>query len=351
MSNKLFDFCIGNPPYQNDLTGDSNTATPVYHIFMDTAYSLSDKTILITPARFLFNAGYTPKDWNNQMLSDEHLKVISYIADSATVFTGTDITGGVAITYRDTEKTYGPIKIFTGFPTLNKILQKVINADDFKSIEKIVVTSFAYHYTDIMYSENPNLTERASKGHKYDIQSNAFEKYKEVFHEVVPDNDQYIRFLGRVGTQRQWRYIKRKYVNEVINLDKYKIFISMSDGAAGTIGNPVPARIVGTPLLASKGDGATMTFLSIGDFETSLEAQNCRTYILTKFARTLLSVLKVTQHLTPGKWKYVPLQDFTASSDIDWSKSVHEIDLQLYRKYGLSVEEINFIEANVKEMI
>ena len=73
-------------------------------------------------------------------------------------------------------------------------------------------------------------------------------------------------------------------------------------------------------------------------------------YIKTKFARTLLDVLKVTQDNDRGVWKYVPLQDFTPSSDIDWSKSIHEIDLQLYRKYGLSAEEIEFIETHVKEM-
>ena len=65
---------------------------------------------------------------------------------------------------------------------------------------------------------------------------------------------------------------------------------------------------------------------------------------------TLISILKVTQEITPAKFKYVPLQDFTPSSDIDWSKSVHEIDLQLYDKYGLTAEERNFIETHVKEM-
>ena len=63
-----------------------------------------------------------------------------------------------------------------------------------------------------------------------------------------------------------------------------------------------------------------------------------------------MGVLKITQHLTPSVWKYVPIQDFTPSSDIDWSKSVHEIDLQLYRKYGLDENEIDFIETHVKEM-
>lgn len=73
-------------------------------------------------------------------------------------------------------------------------------------------------------------------------------------------------------------------------------------------------------------------------------------YIKTKFARTLLGVLKITQDNPPEKWKYVPLQDFTSSSDIDWSKSIPEIDRQLYVKYGLDADEIHFIETRVKEM-
>lgn len=73
-------------------------------------------------------------------------------------------------------------------------------------------------------------------------------------------------------------------------------------------------------------------------------------YIKSKFCRALLGVLKITQHNSAEKWKYVPLQDFTAHSDIDWSKSVAEIDRQLYRKYDLTADEIEFIETHVKEM-
>lgn len=73
-------------------------------------------------------------------------------------------------------------------------------------------------------------------------------------------------------------------------------------------------------------------------------------YVKSKFARALLDVLKVTQDNDRGVWKLIPLQNFTSSSDIDWSKSVHEIDLQLYRKYGLDENEIDFIETHVKEM-
>ena len=94
----------------------------------------------------------------------------------------------------------------------------------------------------------------------------------------------------------------------------------------------------------------TETFSSMGSFSTEQEARNCIALIKTKFARAILGILKKTQHLTPDNWKYVPLQDFTPSSDIDWSKTIHEIDLQLYHKYGLDESEINFIETHVKEM-
>ena len=116
------------------------------------------------------------------------------------------------------------------------------------------------------------------------------------------------------------------------------------------MGNPIPARIIGNPIIESPRTGATETFLSIGSFETEIEAQNSLKYIKSKFARTMLGILKTTQDITPEKLKYVPLQDFTANSDIDWTKSISEIDQQLYQKYGLTQEEIDFIESHVKEM-
>ena len=91
--------------------------------------------------------------------------------------------------------------------------------------------------------------------------------------------------------------------------------------------------------------------MSVGAFDTEDEAVTCEKYLKTKFARTLLGVLKATQNGSKPCYRMIPLQDFTPSSDIDWSKSIHEIDLQLYKKYGLSDEEINFIETNVKEMV
>ena len=90
--------------------------------------------------------------------------------------------------------------------------------------------------------------------------------------------------------------------------------------------------------------------MSIGSFDSREEAEALLKYVKSKFARTLLGILKTTQHNPPEKWKFIPLQDFTTASDIDWSKTVSEIDQQLYTKYGLDDEEIDFIESHVKEM-
>ena len=95
MSKKRFFGCIGNPPYQDDSTSDNqNNAVPLYHTMLDAASNIADRVEMITPARFIFNAGWTPKEWNEKMLNDEHLKVIDYEPNSAKVFPGTDIKGG-----------------------------------------------------------------------------------------------------------------------------------------------------------------------------------------------------------------------------------------------------------------
>lgn len=89
---------------------------------------------------------------------------------------------------------------------------------------------------------------------------------------------------------------------------------------------------------------------SIGPFSTKTEAEAAMKYIKSKFVRAMLSILKNTQGNTRPVWKYVPLQDFSDKSDINWNTSISNIDKQLYKKYGLTDEEIAFIETNVKEM-
>jgi len=196
-----------------------------------------------------------------------------------------------------------------------------------------------------MHQENPNALGLLSKGHPYDMSTNIFDLLPFIFYKDKPnDGKEYIQILGRENNERAYKYIRRDYVNSVINLDNYKVVLSKASGT-GSFGEVLSTPLIGTPGLAN-----TETFLSIGKFGSQIEATNLIIYIKTKFARSLFGVLKVTQDITPTKFKYVPLQDFTSSSDIDWSKSVYEIDLQLYDKYGLTAEERNFIETHVKEM-
>lgn len=337
MGKKLFDYVIGNPPYQDTTDSDSTRMPPVYNYFMDEAYKVADAVELITPARFLFDAGYTPKEWNRKMLDDEHFKICKYEADCTKVFANTDIKGGVVVSYRDSRKIFGAIGIFTKYQELNDILTKVKTAThDF--LDSIISSPLSFKVSDLMMEENPNLVGR--------LRSSAFSNLSDIFYEAKPDdNKEYIRMIGLLSNKRVIRYVRRDYIVDAGGtLDKYSLLVSKANGA-GTFG-----ETLSEPIISDPGLGYLQTFIGIGSFDSQGEAENVNKYIRCKFTRAMLGVLKITQDCPGPKWKYVPLQDFTPDSDIDWSKSIHEIDLQLYRKYGLDEKEIEFIESHVKEM-
>ena len=177
------------------------------------------------------------------------------------------------------------------------------------------------------------------------IGASSFQRLPKLFFEEKPlDDEEYTLFLGLLNAKRVYRWFNTKYFNPVKNIDSYKVLIPAASGA-GVFGEILSTPLIGDPKIAH-----TETFLSVGNFAAKNEAESCLKYIKSKFCRALLGVLKITQHLSPEKWKYVPLQDFTPNSDIDWSKSIPEIDQQLYKKYGLDEQEIEFIETRVKEM-
>ena len=341
-----FDFVIGNPPYQDETIGDNATyAPPVYHLFINSAYEVGEKVELITPARFLFNAGSTPKAWNKQMLEDEHLKILHYEQKSDKIFSNTDIKGGVCISYHDKTKNFGAIQTFTAFEELNSIMRKVYHSENFESFSKMVFTRTAYRLTDKMHEEHPEAKGMLSKGHLYDMSTNIFDLLSHIFFDEKPnDENEYIKIFGRENNNRVYKFVRKDYINTVHNLYKWKIFIPKSNGS-GALGEVLTTPVIGQPVI-----GHTESFMSIGAFDTEETANNCLKYVKSKFARCMLGILKVTQDNPPDKWKYVPLQDFTAQSDIDWTKSVADIDRQLYQKYGLTQQEIDFIETKVKEM-
>ena len=349
-----FDFCIGNPPYQENMKNTSDS--PIYNYFMDSAYLNADKTLLITPARFLFNAGKTPKKWNEKMLNDVHFKVLKYYESSKNVFKDTDIKGGVSIHYYNKKEEYDRIGVFISFDEMISIKNKVLNYKQLP-LSSIVYSAESYRfnqklfidYPDILsktYEENGEIKPLLSKGHEKDLVSNIFEKLDNIiFFEKKPDEEfEYVKILGRLNNSRCYRWIRKDYINGSENFYNYKVFVPSANGT-GAIGEVLTKPIVGDPFV-----GHTQTFISLGNFITKEEGDAALKYIKSKFCRMMLSYLKVTQNNKKETWKYVPTQDFTKNSDIDWSKSIKEIDKELYKKYGLTKKEIDFIEKNIKEM-
>lgn len=340
-SEMKFDVVIGNPPYQEEAQGTSTKDMPIYHKFISESYKISKKASLITPARFLSNAGGTPKTWNQQMLNNQHVKVSFFEQKSGNVFPGTDIKGGVAVTYYDTEQEFEPIEVFVPFIEMNSIRKKVIKKN-FESIDQFVTNRGSYRYSDLIYTDFPNLMKRVSDRR---VASNAFEKLPELFFDVKPeDGNEYIKIYGRFNNERVYKWFRKDYVTCPSNFEKYKIILPKANGS-GAIGEVLSTPVIGYPVI-----GYTETFISVGEFNSLEEAEACLKYIKSKFLRTMLGVLKITQDNTKAVWHYIPLQDFTVNSDIDWTQSVADIDRQLYQKYGLSPEEIAFIETHVREM-
>ena len=346
------DIIIGNPPYQDDAVGEQKTYNgPIYNHYLDCAYIISDVVEMIHPARFLSNAGSTPKAWNKKMLEDKHLMIASFHQNAKELFDDLQLTGGIVVTYRDNKKKFSPINVFMPYSELESICNKVTSFRNFKSMSDIVVSRTAYRFTELMHIEHPEAMGQLSNGHPYDVSTNIFERLPHIFSDVKPSNDkEYISVLGRYKNKRTVKYIKRNYIRPVVNLDNYKVFLSKADGAAGQIGNPIPARIIGTPEIGLPGMGNTESFISIGKCKDEYEVNALFKYISTKFVRALLGALKTTQDITPEKWKFVPQQDFSEASDIDWSLSVEEIDALLYKKYNLSDTEIRFINEKVQAM-
>ena len=335
-----FDVVIGNPPYQENTENTSDN--PIYHLFRNLGFELSDLTSFITPARYLFDSGKTPHKWNQQMLNDPHFKIVYYEKNSWEVFPKTDIKGGISIFIYDKKKKFTPIGTFTEFPQLNKILKKVETSTT-EYLNSIGSSQNSFKFTDKLYMEHPELEGVQSQGHKYDLKSNVLEKLSSIFVNDKVDTS-YVGIWGRLDNSRACKYTKRSYISNEYNLDCYKVAIPKAYGR-GTFGEKSS-----DPFVVNPGFGMSETFITFGSFNNEQEAKNLLTYMKTKFFRAMLGIVKVTQDNTVAKYSKVPLQDFTSNSDIDWTKSISEIDQQLYKKYGLSDDEIKFIETKVQPM-
>ena len=338
-----FDFIIGNPPYQEETESDSTRMPPIYNHFMDCAYDLANVVELITPARFLFDAGQTPKAWNKKMLEDPHLKVLHYEPDASKVFANTDIKGGVAVSYRDAESTLGPIRAFVPYTEMQSILKKAGAVEVEDSLTDIADSSNVYDLKNI-YADHPDYTKYIGDGGRHSQLKTNVLNINPIFTDSPTEDDDY-EVYGLVNGKRGKKYCHRRYLkSNHKSLFKYKVLVPKATGS-GKFGDTTPELLIVRPETAF-----TQTYISVGTFDTEEEANNLSKYLKTRFCRALLYVLKVTQDNLPAVWRLIPKQDFTNKSDIDWSQSISGIDHQLYAKYKLNDEEIKFMESHVKEM-
>ena len=357
-----FDVVVGNPPYQESTDG-YNRQEPIYQYFYDSAESIGKKYCLISPARFLFNAGLTKKEWNLKMLNHPNLRVVYYNSNSNELFQNTDIKGGVVAIMFDSNKVFGAIQNFIPNDDVRKIVSHFVNNPGVNLPSIMFGGRSDLKFNDEFIKDYPNsVGDRLSKiqekhpdvtelgpNEEYELKSSTLEVLHYAFKNEKPkDVNDYYCILGLINGRRRRQWIEKKYMqprySQNNNINKYKVFVPKANGS-GTFG-----EILSTPVMGRPSDSATSTFISIGSFDTEIEAANILIYLKTKLLRCLLSVLKITQDNPPLKWSFIPIQDFTNKSDIDWSKSVTEIDQQLYKKYQLSNEEIAFIEENVQPM-
>lgn len=335
-----FKAAVGNPPYMIKKEDTSDTA--IYHTFMELGYRVSPIATFITPGRFLFNAGKTPEEFNKRMLNDEHFRVIWYEPDSQKIFENVDVKGGITVTLRDEKRDFGPIRTFTAHYELSTILPKVVNRPDFKPIDKMIVLQNKFNLK-ALYAEHPEYqTKIGSSGREKRLTTSIFNALDVFTLERVNDDD--ISILGLIDNVRHNRFIPKRFIEDNANLDKYKVIIPKSNGS-GALGEALSTPLIGEPLF-----GYTQSFIGIGAFKTIYEAEAALKYVKTKFLRTMLGILKVTQDNNTDVWAYVPQQDFTPTSDIDWKKSVADIDQQLFVKYGFGFDEIAFIDEHVIPM-
>lgn len=339
-----FDVIIGNPPYQEMDGGAQASATPIYHHFVRLAKELKPELItLIIPTRW-YVGGKGLDDFRDEMLNDAHIRELHDWLTPEDIFPNTNIRGGVC--YFLWDRSYDNIQNQTRVVTYenNAKINDVTRVLEYKNSKILVRDSSAIGILDKVISDdidsiadyvsarNPfGFSTNFNKNSNFRDQSNNMNKPIKCY-----ANKSAIGYveLGEIEKNFLW-------------VDKWKVLTPYSNN----IGTELKDDNLNT-IVAGPKSICTETYLVIGA-ELGLNedsASSLSKYMKSKFVRFLHSLSKNSQHGTRNTYRFVPLQDFSKSSDIDWSVSIQEVDKQLYNKYGLSEDEINHIESRIKEM-
>lgn len=326
-----FDVIVGNPPYQLSDGGAQASAMPVYQKFIEQAKKLNPRFItMIVPSRW-FSGGRGLDEFRKEMLTDNRLREIHDYADASVCFPGVEIKGGVCYFLWDRDhpgdchvvtQTKGGAVIDSVRPLLEDGMDTFIRNANLVSIFKKVRALGEESFADIVSANDP---------YGFDVrEANSYKRIRPKYSLKPSPGSVKLYYNG-------WRkagvgYIDRSQVRKGQELiDAVKLFVPRVWGS-GTVETDWV-----NPFLVGSGTCSTETYLTIGPFESEGEANNALSYIHTKFFHVMVSLIKNTQQAMQRVYQHVPLQDFSRP----WT------DEQLYVKYGLTAEEIDFIESTV----
>lgn len=340
--NMKFKAIVGNPPYQvMDGGGNGAAAVPIYNKFVEIAKSISpDYISLIMPAKW-YGGGRGLDEFRENMLNETHIETIFDYPNPKEIFPTANISGGVCyfrwhkgynshevtfenvisgkrVSARRVLNEFMPYDIFPRYNEATSIIHKVLISTNYTPLSKIIAPYKPFGLR-------------------------TYERGSEVRRE---DSDLVLHTSKGIG------YVERNSVTASVDyVNAYNVITGKAlSGHLGETDENGQVKVLATTKVIAPNEVCTESYIAIGKFDTSIEANNTYKYLCTKFSRFLLLQALPTLDIRKERFIFVPIQEFSASSDIDWNKSIEEIDTQLYTKYNLSDEEIAFIESMIKPM-
>ena len=321
--NMKFDVIIGNPPYQLSDGGFGTSATAIYDKFVEQAKKLNPKYLsMIIPARW-YSGGKGMDDFRDEMLNDNRIRQIVDYPEAIDCFPGVQIKGGVCYFLWDRDNK-GDCKVITSRkgsfvsemtrPLLEKGCETFIRYNEAISILK-----------KVQIFNEPSLKDKVSSRKPFGLETTFKGKPKSFDDSITLFQNGGVGFINRIEIDKN---------NHLI--DKYKVLIPR----AGSGSDSFPHSILGKPFTAEPNSACTETYIILGDYDSKLECENLCNYVSTKLFRFLVLLIKSTQDAASKVYSFVPIQDFNES----WT------DEKLYKKYGLTQEEIAFIESMIRPM-
>lgn len=328
--NMKFNAIVGNPPYQLIDGGGGSSAKPIYNIFVEASIQLKpDYLSMIMPSRW-FLGGKGLDSFRAMMLNDKRIEKLHDYMKASDCFPSVSIEGGVC--YFLWNSSHEDKCLFISHDTEGRVIESKRFLNDNASIDIVIRDDRTLEILNKVQKKDFDSFEKiVSSRNPYGVDNVEDDC-------IIDNNSDSLQVLGRIEGKRRFLSVNKsiKVAKSKDSIQKWKLFVSKADGAAGQIGNPIPARIIGKAEVGAPGTLCTGTFLMVGPFDNQKHAVNIQNYMLTKFFRFMVGIRK-TKNMTRNTYKYVPLIDYSKT----WS------DEELFKLFDLSQEDIDFINEHI----